>query len=189
MEDRKFYTLLIYTEHTAGVLSQVTAVFTRRQVNIESINASSSSINGVHKYTITAWSTEDQIIKITKQIEKKIGVIKADYYTDEQLFIHEVALYKLSTPAIMANPNITSIIRRADAQMIEVNPTFCSVMKNGKTEDIMNLYHSLDQFNCILQYIRSGRMAGTRRKVEEVTAFLDLQERLHGGRAKKSEGK
>ena len=39
MEDRKFYTLLIYTEHTAGVLSQVTAEFTRRQVNIESINA------------------------------------------------------------------------------------------------------------------------------------------------------
>ena len=54
--DKKLYTLLIYTENMVGMLSQVTAVFTRRQVNIESINASASSIEGVHKYTITTWS-------------------------------------------------------------------------------------------------------------------------------------
>ena len=78
---KTLYTLLVYSENLAGILNQITAVFTRRQVNIESLNVSASSIEGVHKYTITAWSDEDQIIKITKQIEKKIDVIKADYYT------------------------------------------------------------------------------------------------------------
>ena len=98
MEDKKkFYTLLVYSENVAGVLNQITAVFTRRQVNIESLNVSASSIEGVHKYTITAWSDEDQIIKITRQIEKKIDVIKANYFTDDQLFIRETGLYKLST--------------------------------------------------------------------------------------------
>ena len=95
MEDRKFYTLLIYTEHTAGVLSQVTAVFTRRQVNIESINASSSSINGVHKYTITAWSTEDQIIKIndTNVCEIKDGCVRMSWADcPDQLCIHQRAI-------------------------------------------------------------------------------------------------
>ena len=53
------YTLLVYSENLAGILNQITAVFTRRQVNIESLNVSASSIEGVHKYTITAWSTED----------------------------------------------------------------------------------------------------------------------------------
>ena len=75
--DKKLYTLLIYTENMVGMLSQVTAVFTRRQVNIESINASASSIEGVHKYTITTWSDEEQVKTITKQIEKKVDVIKA----------------------------------------------------------------------------------------------------------------
>ena len=70
--EKKLYTLLVYSENIAGILNQITAVFTRRQVNIESLNVSASSIEGVHKYTITAWSDEDQIIKITKQIEKKI---------------------------------------------------------------------------------------------------------------------
>ena len=85
MDDKKkLYTLLVYSENIAGILNQVTAVFTRRQVNIESLNVSASSIEGVHKYTITAWSDEDQIIKITKQIEKKVDVIKANYFTDDQ---------------------------------------------------------------------------------------------------------
>lgn len=60
-KDRKLYTMLVYSENIAGILNQITAVFTRRQVNIESLNASASSIEGVHKYTITAWSDEDLI--------------------------------------------------------------------------------------------------------------------------------
>ena len=81
-EKKKLYTLLVYSENVAGILNQVTAVFTRRQVNIESLNVSASSIPGVHKYTITAWSDEDQIIKIVHQIEKKIDVVKANYEED-----------------------------------------------------------------------------------------------------------
>ena len=51
----RLYTLLVYSENVAGVLNQIAAVFTRRQVNIESLNVSASSIEGIHKYTITAW--------------------------------------------------------------------------------------------------------------------------------------
>ena len=121
--EKKLYTLLVYSENIAGILNQITAVFTRRQVNIESLNVSASSIKNIHKYTITAWSDEDQIVKITKQIEKKIDVVKADYYTDDQLFIHEVGLYKISTPILMENPEISRTIRKHDARMMEVNPT------------------------------------------------------------------
>ena len=43
------YTLIIYSDDCAGILNQITAVFTRRQVNIESLNVCSSSTPGVHK--------------------------------------------------------------------------------------------------------------------------------------------
>ena len=148
MEDnkKKLYTLLVYSENVAGILNQVTAVFTRRQVNIESLNVSASSIPGVHKYTITAWSDEDQIIKIARQIEKKIDVIKANYFTDDQLFIRESGLYKLATPMVLENSEISRTIRRFDAQIIEVNPTYTIVMKHGVTEDIISLFRALDTF-------------------------------------------
>lgn len=174
--DKKLYTLLIYTENMVGMLSQVTAVFTRRQVNIESINASASSIEGVHKYTITTWSDEEQVKTITKQIEKKVDVIKADYYTDDQIFIREDALFKLSTPVVMENPEISKIIRRADTQIIEVNPTFCTAMLSGVTKDIIALYTNLQERNCVLQYTRSGRIAITRNPVEEVNDLISMRE-------------
>jgi ketol-acid reductoisomerase len=54
--DKTLYTIIVHSENFAGLLNQVTAVFTRRQINIESLNVSASSIKGVHKYTITAWT-------------------------------------------------------------------------------------------------------------------------------------
>jgi acetolactate synthase-1/3 small subunit len=162
MDNKKLYTLLVYSENIAGILSQVTAVFTRRQVNIESLNVSASSIKGIHKYTITAWSDEDQIMKITKQIEKKIDVVKANYYTDERLFIHEVALFKIDTSILLDNPEVSRTIRKHDARMMEVNPTYSTVLLAGLTEDIADLFHKLDAFGCLIQYTRSGRIAVTR---------------------------
>ena len=42
--DKKLYTIIVHSENIAGLLNQVTAVFTRRQINIESLNVSASSI-------------------------------------------------------------------------------------------------------------------------------------------------
>ena len=172
----KLYTMLVYSENVAGILNQITAVFTRRQVNIESLNVSASSIPGVHKYTITAWSDEDQIIKITRQIEKKIDVVKANYFTDDQLFIRETGLYKLSTEKVMENPEISRTVRRHGASIIEVNPTYVIVMMYGVTEQIISLYRELDAFGCVLQYTRSGRIAVTRGMQEQVSQFLEQRE-------------
>ena len=176
-EKKKLYTLLVYSENVAGILNQVTAVFTRRQVNIESLNVSASSIPGVHKYTITAWSDEDQIQIIVRQIEKKIDVVKANYFTDDQLFIRESGLYKLATEKVLENPEISRTIRRFDAHIIEVNPTYTIVMKFGLTEDIISLFRALDPFGCVLQYTRSGRIAVTRGMQEQVSEFLEEREK------------
>ena len=149
MEDnkKKLYTLLVYSENVAGILNQVTAVFTRRQVNIESLNVSASSIPGVHKYTITAWSDEDQIIKIVHQIEKKIDVVKANYFTDDQLFIRESGLYKLATQMVLENPEISRTIRRYGASIIEVNPTYTIVMKFGLTLWLCAAIHAFRSYS------------------------------------------
>ena len=136
---------------------------------------SASSKCGIHKYTITAWSDENQIQKITKLIEKKIDVVKADYYRDEELFIHEVGLYKISTPKLLENPEISRTIRRHDARMMEVNPTYSTVQYAGLTEDVTDLYYCLSKFGCLLQYSRSGRIAVTRSFDEPVADYLHRQ--------------
>ncbi len=37
MSDKTLYTIIVHSENFAGLLNQVTAVFTRRQINIESL--------------------------------------------------------------------------------------------------------------------------------------------------------
>ncbi|HEY9551253.1 MAG TPA: acetolactate synthase small subunit [Prevotella sp.] len=175
--EKKFYTLLVYSENIAGILNQITAVFTRRQLNIESLNVSASSIKGIHKYTITVWCTPDVVVKVTRQIEKKIDVVKADFYTDDEIFIHEVGLYKISTPILLQNSEVSRTIRKHDARMMEVNPTYSTVLLAGLTEDVTDLYHCLDAFGCLLQYTRSGRIAVTRSFEEPISKYLHEQEK------------
>ena len=167
MSDKTLYTIIVHSENIAGLLNQVTAVFTRRQINIESLNVSASSIKGVHKYTITAWTDKDIIEKVVKQIEKKIDVIQAHYFTEDEIYFHEIALYKVSTPAFQENPEVG------------VNPVFSIVEKNGMSEDITSLYGELKALNCVLQFVRSGRVAITTSCFERVNEFLDGREAMY----------
>ena len=170
--EKKLYTLIVHSEHMAGLLNQVTAVFTRRQINIESINVSASSIEGIHRYTITAWADEDTIAKVTLQIAKKVDVLQASYYLDDEIFMQEIALYKLSTTVLMANPEICEIIRRNDAPIIETNPVYTVVEKAGRMAETEQLRRELTAYDCLLQYVNSGRIAVTRSSEEHLTEFL-----------------
>jgi len=170
--EKHLYTLIVHSEHMAGLLNQVTAVFTRRQINIESLNVSPSSIDGIHRYTITVWADESTIAKVTLQISKKVDVLQASYYLDNEIFMQEIALYKVSTALLMANPEICEIIRRNDAPIIETNPVYTVVEKAGRTAETEQLRRDLTAYDCLLQYVNSGRIAVTRSSEEHLTEFL-----------------
>lgn len=181
--DKTLYTLIVHSENIAGLLNQITAVFTRRQINIESLNVSASSIKGVHKYTITAWTDKDTIEKVVKQIEKKIDVLQAHYFMEDEIYSHEIALYKVSSQEFQANPEASRIIRKYNARIVEVNPVFAIVEKNGMSEDITALYEELRELNCVLQFVRSGRVAITTSCFERVNEFLaDREARYNQGK-------
>ena len=144
------YTLIIYSENFAGILNQITAVFTRRQVNIESLNVCSSSTPGVHKYTITCYCKQEMAEMLTKQIEKKIDVLQANCFADDEIFILETSLLKLSTPMVLANQEISRIVRRHDARIVEVNPTYTIVEKTGISTDVLDNFNQLNDLGCVL---------------------------------------
>ena len=174
--NKTLYTIIVHSENIAGILNQITAVFTLCQVNIESLNVSASSIKGVHKYTITCWTTPDVIDKVVTQIEKKIDVIQAHYFTDKEIFQREVAMYKVATPEFQANPEASKVIRRYSAHIVEVNPTFSIVEMVGMSDDITSLYQELKQLNCVLQFVRSGRIAVSTSCFERVNEYLAHRE-------------
>jgi len=169
--EKILYTITVYTENFVGLLNQITIIFTRRQINIESLTVSKSSIPGIHKFTITAEMDLEMVKKVVKQIEKRIDVLKAFYHTDDDVIYQEVALYKIGAEAMLDNPEIESIVRKYNARILEVNRTFAVLELSGHTEDTQELFERLKEFH-VLQFVRSGRIAITKSTVERLSDFL-----------------
>ncbi len=178
--EKKLYTLIVHSENIAGVLNQITSVFTRRQINIESLNVSASSIRGIHRYTITAFADNDNISKVVSQIEKKVDVLQCQYFTDDEIFMQEVALYKIKTGVLTDNPNASEVIRKYGANIIEVNPTYSVVEKTGPTGEILALNQELSDMDALLQYVSSGRVAITRARIEHVSEYIEKMDAIYG---------
>ena len=177
----RLYTILVYSENIAGVLNQITAVFTRRQVNIESLNVSASSTPGVHKYTITCYCTLETVKMLKSQIEKRIDVLQARYFEDEDIFLRETSLLKISTPAMLENPDVCNIVRQHGASIVEVNPTYAAIEKTGQTDEILSLFEALNSLGVVRQFARSGRICITRGTREQLDDYLAEREKEREG--------
>src|SRR6187402_101562 len=94
------YTITVYTENQIGLLNRIAIIFSRRKINIESLNTSPSEVEGIHSFTIVINESEDVVIKLVRQIEKMVEVLKARYNNNDEIIWQELALYKVSTDEI-----------------------------------------------------------------------------------------
>ncbi|HSI74896.1 MAG TPA: acetolactate synthase small subunit [Lunatimonas sp.] len=152
----KRYTISVFTENFIGILSRITLIFTRRGINIDGFTASESREEGIYRITIEVTTTEEQIIQLSKQIDKIIDVIKAFYYTDDEMVFQEIALYKI--PIGSLDPGLEKVIRQHSARIISAEKDFVVIELTGHKEDTQALLEVLKDFN-VLEFVRSGRVA------------------------------
>jgi acetolactate synthase-1/3 small subunit len=176
MENKTLFTITIFSENTVGLLNQVTIIFTRRGLNIETLSVSPSAIEGIHKFTITTFTDKETIEKVAKQIDKRVDIVKAYYNTDEDLVFQEIALYKLSTPKLLSLGSIEDIIRRYNARILDMTETWTVLEKTGHYDETQALFKELSGKTGVLQFIRSGRVAITKSKVERLSDMLAAME-------------
>lgn len=169
--DLTLYTISVFSENHVGLLTQLSNIFTRRCINIESVTASACSVPNIHKITLTCRSTAEMMDKVIKQIEKRIDVIRAFCYVDSELVYQEIALYKISTAKMLAENHVESIIRNFGARIIEITPEYTVIEKTGHNDETEALFLELKRYD-IKQFVRSGRVAITRSPIELVDEYL-----------------
>ena len=76
---KKEFTITVYTENQIGLLNRIAIIFSRRKINIDSLNTSPSEIEGIHRFTILVVETEEVVRKVCRQIEKQVEVLQASY--------------------------------------------------------------------------------------------------------------
>lgn len=165
----KEFTITIFSENNIGLLHQVTMVFTRRKLNIDSLTVSESEVPGVYRYTVVSKMTQNLVENVVKQLEKRIGVLKALYFEQENIVHQEVALYKIANSSSL-NGDLEAIVRSHNARILSVDPEFLVIEKVGYKADTQSLFDQLEQYG-VLQFARSGRVAISRQR-KEFTSYL-----------------
>ena len=174
--NKELFTVTVFSENRVGLLNQISIIFTRRKLNIESLSVSPSSIKGVHKFTITAYADETTIAKLVQQVEKRIDVLKSFYYRDDEIVYQEVALYKVPTAELLNEKNLEAIIRHHNARILEITNEYTVIEKTGHDDETTALFEELKRFD-ILQFVRSGRVAVTKSPEEYVTMYIEERAR------------
>ncbi|WP_427814257.1 acetolactate synthase small subunit [Enterococcus sp. 22-H-5-01] len=139
----------------AGVLSRISSVLNRRQVNIESISVGRTEIAGESRMTIMirAGNLAD-IEQVTKQLNKQIDVIKVSDISDEPHLERELALIKVNAPTTIRS-EIQAMIDPFRADVVDVSLKTIVVQVAGSDEKVNACIDVLRPYG-IKQLARTG---------------------------------
>jgi acetolactate synthase I/III small subunit len=152
------FTVTVYTENQIGLLNRIAIIFSRRKINVESLNTSPSEIEGIHRFTIVINETEDVVKKLARQIEKQVDVLKAFYNTDEEIIWQELALYKVSTDAIAEKVKVERLLREYGARAVVIRKDYTIFETSGHREETDRLVTVLEPYG-LIEFVRSARVA------------------------------
>ena len=158
------YIITVFSENKVGLLSQITTVFTCRNVNIESLTTSESALAGIHKFTIVVRTGPDRV-------EKKIDVLKVFVYTSDEVVQQEIALYKVTR-----SRNVEKLVREHNVRILEIDDDYIVVEKTGHKAETQALFRLLQPFG-VQQFVRSGTVAIIKSRRELLNEYLEELER------------
>ena len=165
---KKVFQLLV--DNTAGVLSRILGLFSRRGYNIESITAGVTADPKYTRITIVAMGDDEILDQIEKQVAKLVDVRDVKELKPESSVYRELALIKVKVSAKERAGviNIADIFR---AKIIDVGPESLIAELTGNQDKIEAFINLLSDYE-ILELARTG-IAGLGRGINNVTYLAD----------------
>lgn len=175
------YTITVYTENQVGLLNRIAIIFSRRKINIESLNVSPSEAEGIHRFTVVINETEDVVRKLCRQIEKQVEVLKAYFNANEEIIWQEMALYKVSTDEVAEKLKVERLLREYGARAVVIRKDYTIFETTGHREETDRLVEVLAPYG-LIEFVRSARVAiikaskGFHEKLKEFEAVEPAEE-------------
>jgi len=156
--EKKEYTITLYTENSIGLIGRISGIFSRRKINIESLNTSPSEAEGIHRFTIVIQESEEVLKKLCRQLEKQIDVLKAYYNTDEEIVWQEQALYKVPADVVTEKLYVERLLRQYGASTVVIRQDYIVFETAGHREEIDRLTEELNKYG-LIEFVRGARIA------------------------------
>lgn len=157
MNEKINYTITVFCENNPGVLSRVAGIFSRRKINIQSLNVSSCEVPSISRMTLLIIEDQDTARKVTSQIAKQIDVIKAYYHDDSGIMWQELALFKVSTQVIIEKIKVERLLHELGGRLIMLKKDFGIIEVTGKDGEINKVQEYLEPLG-IIEFTKSGRI-------------------------------
>ena len=156
--NKQEFTITVYTENQIGLLNRIAILFSRRKINVESLNTSPSEAEGIHRFTIVINETEEVVRKLCRQIEKQVDILKAYYNTNDEIIWQELALYKVPTDEIAEKVKVERLLREYGARAVVIRKDYTVFETTGQREEIERLIAVLEPLG-LIEFVRSARVA------------------------------
>ena len=117
---RRRQTIAILVDNEAGVLSQVSRMFSRKGYNIESIASGVTSDPNITRITIELTADDGQAEFLCNQLRKIIQVHSVKLLTDSQALRRELVLFKVATKDSAERNEIIQVANNVRASVIDV---------------------------------------------------------------------
>lgn len=151
------HTISVLVENEFGVLSRISALFSGRGFNIDSVTVAPTNEEGMSRMTIVTRGDEQILEQITKQLNKLIDVIKVIDFSDGSGVEREMALIKV-TAEDDSRAEVLRIVDIFRAKIIDVTPKSYTIEATGnpvKIDAILDLLRPLG----LKELVRTGAVA------------------------------
>ena len=158
MEQVKRHSLSVLVDNEAGVLSQVSRMFSRKGYNIESLAVGTTDDPRVSRITIEILADDKQINLLCNQLRKLMPVHSVKLLNLEKSIHRELILLKVNVANNDACNRVIQIANIFRASIIDVSTTTLTIAMigdNQKTEAIIDL---VKEFG-VLELVRTGMIA------------------------------
>ncbi len=151
------YTLSVLVENSAGVLSRVVGLFTRRGFNIHSLSVGPTTDEQVSRITIEVKGDAYMVEQVSKQLSKLMEVIKIKTLKDEEMVKRGIVLIKIKT----SQKNRGEIIEVANvfrANIIDISPSTITAEITGSDQKLNAFINMVEPYG-IEEIARTGMTA------------------------------
>lgn len=172
-------TITVYTENQVGLLNRIAILFSRRKINIESLNTSPSELEGVHRFTIVVFEDEEVVRKLARQIEKQVDVLKVYFNTNDEIIWQEMALYKVPADIVAEKVRVERLLRENGARAVVIRKDYIVFETTGQRAEIDNLIERLQPLG-LIEFVRSARVAIIKASAGFHNKLLEFEQRQPG---------
>ena len=157
--------LSILVDNTAGVLSRVAGLFSRRGYNIDSITAGVTADPKFTRMTVVASGDELILEQITNQLSKLVDVLDIKVLEPEKSVNRELLLVKVAA-TVEERQNVISIANVFRANIVDIGQKSLVIELTG-TRNKLEAFISLLEGYEILELARTG-LTGLSRGAEDI---------------------